>query len=226
MVKEQTAEDRVVVADRVRIKVQIVEDHEIVAKAFKDLIDESNEAVTTGVFYDIASFRRSLLTSQPDVVLLDKSFPKGGADDNGIDFCVELRKKYPALKIIILTVSNSYADITHSFANGALGYIIKSTSEEELIAGIEAVNAGEQFLCKDSQSLVRKHAGEKEPVLSDSDLLVLLLLANGHTEQEIGDHIFRSHLTVKWRMSLLREKLDAKNGPNLVAIAFRKGLIA
>jgi len=209
---------------RQKIRVQIVEDHDIVAKGFRNVIDNSGVAITTAIFHDIPSFRFALLRSQPDVVLLDKQFKEGEADENGIDYCRELRKKYPAMKVIILTVSKNFSDITHSKQNGALGYVVKGVRHTELIACIEAVYHGEEYLSKEAQELMDKINDDRGD-LSAADLLMLQWLADGNTGQEIAEKIFRSLATFNDRKERLCKKMGARNVHHLVAMAFRAKLV-
>lgn len=208
-----------------KIEVQVVDNDPGVTKGYEEIINRSSAAVTTGVYSSITSFRRGLLQSQPAVVLLDNRFSKSGSDKSGIDFCQELRKHYPSLKIIILTFSESYSDIRRALANGAHGYIVKGAPEEEIIACIEYVNAGNQFLCAEAESLKNKHEGRINNTPTDDELELLKLIAEGYTEAEIGKKIDRALPTVKWRINNLRMKLDAINLPNLIAIAFRNGYV-
>jgi len=194
------------------IDVQIVDDHISVAKGFSLILNESGRVRVTEKYYDLKSCREGLEKGTPDVLLLDIALPDG----DGVDFCTEIRKKYPELKIIMLTGYEEFNIVKHALDNGAHGYILKNAEPEEISAGIEAVCKGEQFLCKKTDLLMKDKKETKAVVLTDREKEVLKYIALGHTTKEIAELICRDTETVKFNRKNLFIKLKVKNMAELI----------
>ncbi|MDR2026035.1 MAG: response regulator transcription factor, partial [Prevotellaceae bacterium] len=102
------------------ISVQIVDDHNLFADSFSGTINESKFAHVTGVYYSLKSCREGLAKQLPDVILLDIEM----GDGDGIEFCAEITKTYPALKVIMVTGFREFNIAKHALHNGAHGYIL------------------------------------------------------------------------------------------------------
>jgi DNA-binding NarL/FixJ family response regulator len=139
------------------ITLSIVEDQKLMAKSLSKMINESDAIRVLSVYYDLKSCYEGLLKESPDILLLDIGLPDG----DGVDFCAEVTKLYPALKVIILTGYKEFNIVKHALLNGASGYILKNAEPAEMFAGIEAVTRGEQFLCDEIDLLLKdkKEAG-------------------------------------------------------------------
>ncbi|WP_270087858.1 response regulator [Sphingobacterium sp. SYP-B4668] len=202
------------------IKVAIVDDHKILTEGLKSLIEESGIAKVVGVAHSATECRNSIGFWKPDVLLLDVGLP----DINGVDLCKELKELFPELKVLALTTHNEYSVVRQMLENGALGYLIKNAMTEEVLAGIQAVAAGETFLCHEIDVLM-KRPKETHLWLSQREREMLKLVAEGLTNGEIADRIFLSPETVKSYRKNLLLKLDAKNTAVLVRIALEQKLI-
>lgn len=202
------------------IKVHITDDHKMFVEGLTASINESAIACVTRVSYTLEECRRNLSEELPDVLLLDISMPDG----NGVDFCEEIHRKYPDMKILILTTHDEYSIAKRVIANGASGYVLKNSLSEEVIAGIETIMTGEIFLCEEIDVLIKKHTDQ--PVwLSSREQELLRLIVDGHTNQEIADKLFLSVETIKSYRKNLIQKLGAKNSMILVKMAIEKKLI-
>ena len=202
------------------IKVAIVDDHKILTDGLKSLIEESGIAKVVGVAHSGAECQNSIGFWKPDVLLLDVGLP----DINGVDLCKELKEHLPELKILALTTHNEYSVVRQMLENGALGYLIKNAMTEEVLAGIQAVAAGETFLCHEIDVLM-KRPKETHLWLSQREREMLKLVAEGLTNGEIADRIFLSPETIKSYRKNLLLKLNAKNTAVLVRIAIEQKLI-
>ncbi|WP_417359372.1 response regulator [Galbibacter sp.] len=202
------------------INVAIVDDHKILTDGLKSLIEESGIAKVVGVAHSGAECRNSIGFWKPDVLLLDVGLP----DINGVDLCKELKEHLPELKILALTTHNEYSVVRQMLENGALGYLIKNAMTEEVLAGIQAVAAGETFLCHEIDVLM-KRPKETHLWLSQREREMLKLVAEGLTNGEIADRIFLSPETIKSYRKNLLLKLNAKNTAVLVRIAIEQKLI-
>lgn len=202
------------------IKVHITDDHKMLVEGLSFSIHESGVAKVTGTSYTLAECRSALATQTPDVLLLDLNLPDG----SGIDFCQEVRLKYPDIKLLVLTTHDEYSIAKRVLDNGASGYILKNSLSEEVITGIEAVMNGEIFLCDEIDVLMKKQS--EQPIwLTAREQELLRLIVDGYTNQEIADKVFLSIETIKTYRKNLILKLGAKNSMMLVKMAIEKKLI-
>jgi DNA-binding NarL/FixJ family response regulator len=184
------------------------------------LINETNIATVTGVSYSLSGCRNAIAFKRPDVLLLDIKLPDG----NGVDFCAEIRKKYPALKILALTTHDEYSVVRRMMENGANGYILKNALSEEIISGIEAVMNGEVFLSEEVDHLIKKQKNQAI-WLTARERELLRLIVNGYTNQEMADELYLGVETIKTYRKNLILKLGAKNSMILVKMAIENQLI-
>ncbi len=203
------------------INLQIVDDHKMVVESLSKLINDSGKARVTEVYYDLESCRRGLVETRPDILLLDIGLPDG----DGVDFCSEIKKIYPELKIIMLTTYNEFSIAKRALHNGALGYILKNAESEEMLAGIDAVSNGEQFLCEEIDILLKDRKNEDVVWLSNREKEVLKYIAEGNTTKEIADTIYRDTETVRTYRRNLLIKLNAKNTAELIKKSYEMKLI-
>lgn len=202
------------------IRVAIVDDHKVLAEGLEHIINSSGLGQVTNKAYSIADCREMLEHSRPDVLILDVSL----ADGNGIDLCPEIRKKYPDVKILMLT---SYAEsvvIARALEEGALGYVLKNSMPEEIIEGICTVASGERFLCDEAQSLLKKNH-ERQIPLSPREREILKLIVEGYTIREISDKLYLGFETVRSYCKYLHTKLDVRNTASLVRKAIEQKLV-
>lgn len=202
------------------IKVHIIDDHKMLVEGLSVSINESGIARVNGVSYTLAECRKKIAFNAPDVLLLDLNLPDG----SGIDFCLEVRQKYPKVKVLVLTTHDEYSVARRVMENGAAGYILKNALSEEVIAGIEIVMNGEIFLC-DEVDILMNRKREHQIWLTTREQDLLRLIVNGHTNQEIADKLYLSVETIKTYRKNLILKLGAKNSMILVKMAIENKLI-
>lgn len=201
--------------------VQIVDDHKMIVESLSKLISESGIARVTQVYYDLSSCRKGLPGNLPDILLLDIGLPDG----DGVDFCAEITKQYPGLKVIMLTTYREFSIAKRALHNGALGYILKNAESEEMLAGIETVSYGEPFLCEEINLLLKEKVNEDIVWLSKREKEVLTYIAEGYTSKEIADRICRDEETVRTYRRNLLIKLNARNTPEAVKKGYEMKLI-
>jgi len=203
------------------IKVSIADDHKMVVKSLSNMINESNIAQVKDVYFNLKSCREGLAQSLPDVLLLDIGMPDG----DGIDFCADITKIYPELKIIMLTSYKEFNVAKRALHNGALGYVLKNAEPEEIFAGIEAVNKGEQFLCEEIDILLKNKLNNQVVWYSPREKEVMQHIANGFTSKEIANKIFIDEETVKTYRKNILIKINAKNAFEMVKKAYEQNLV-
>jgi DNA-binding NarL/FixJ family response regulator len=202
------------------IKVAIVEDHKVVAEGFERLINESGIAEVVGKAYSVADCWALLSEKQADVLLLDVNLPDG----NGIEICPEIKDRYPALGILMLTSYSERTIIMRVLDEGASGYILKNAMSEEIIEGIRVVASGERFLCEEVDVLLKNM--ESQPVrLSRREQELLRLIVAGQSNGEIADSMCLGYETIKSYRKNLILKLGAHNTAQLVRMAIEQKLV-
>jgi len=203
------------------IKVSITDDHKMVVKSLSKMINESGIAQVKDVYFNLKSCRLGLAKSLPDVLLLDIGMPDG----DGVDFCAEITKTYPRLKIIMLTSYKEFNVAKRALHNGALGYVLKNAEPEEIFSGIETVSKGEQFLCEEIDILLKNKKKEKVVWYSPREKEILQYIADGYTTKEIANKIYRNEETVKSYRKNLLIKIVAKNAFEMVKKSIEQNLV-
>jgi DNA-binding NarL/FixJ family response regulator len=189
------------------INVQIADDHTILVRSLSRMINESDFALVTNVYYTLKSCTEGLSKQLPDVLLLDIGMPDG----DGVEFCAAITERYPSLKIIILTGYREFNIAKHALHSGARGYILKNVDLEEMFAGIKTVNSGERFLCREIDVIMEDRKETDAIWLTDIEKSILKLCADGHTRRQIAEIVHRDDETVKSHLKNIRVKLFAKN---------------
>jgi len=201
------------------IKVAIVDDHQIVIDGLEKIVSESGIARLTGKAFNVAGCRKMLEAAQPDVLMLDIGLPDG----SGMDLCPQIKLKYPAINILMLTSYAEYAVISHVLGNGASGYILKNAMPEEIIEGIATVASGKRFVCEEVNVLLKK--GERTGILlTRRERELLNLIVKGHTSGEIADKMCLGYETIRSYRKNLHLKLGAHNTAELTTIAMNMKL--
>ena len=197
-----------------RLRVMLVDDHEVVRKGLRFLIESADDLDVVGEAASVAEAVRQAHQSQPDVVVMDVRLPDG----SGIEAARDIRARRQATRVLMLT---SYADelaVFSSIMAGAAGYLLKEVNGAELLAGIRAVATGKSLLdpAVTGAVLERIRTGSKtsrDPKLSRlsaQEERILKLVAQGNTNAEIGDQMTLSAKTVKNYVSTILSKLEVR----------------
>lgn len=201
-------------------RVIIVDDHVLIVEAIEKIINESGDIQVVDRAFTADSCRWKLKAELPDVLLLDIGLPDG----DGIELCAELLRQYPSLKILMLTTYAEIAVITRALDSGALGYILKNSTSEEVLEGIRTVADGERFLCDKVEVLLKKST-QNRITLTGRERELLKLVVEGKTNVEIADKMCLAYQTVKGYRSNLVFKLEVRNTAELIKIATDQKLI-
>ena len=208
------------------IRVLLVEDHEMVAQSFVTLLAAEDDIEILGVAQDVASARREAAAQTPDVILMDYHLPDG----NGIDSAKDIKATVPDVKIIILTGSSDERILPEAIEAGCSGYLTKTKGIDELIAAVRSAHEGnavipEAMLGRLVSSPQRQTPGVGSD-LSERELEVLTLLAEGLATKAIAEQLYLSVHTVRNHIQRILMKLDAHSKLEAVAIGLREGIIA
>jgi DNA-binding NarL/FixJ family response regulator len=202
-------------------RVFIVDDHYMVIEGIRSLLQNEKTIEFVGHAMNAASCLSFLQMQQPDVLLMDINLP----DKSGIDLCKEVKDKYPFIFILGLSTFNQQSFIQKMIANGASGYVLKNATKEELMVGIRTVMKGKLYLSDEAAQSLQKKKNDNIPVLTRREKEVLVLIAEGMTNNEIAKKLFVSSTTVDTHRKNLLAKFDAKNTALLIRSASQMQLI-
>jgi two-component system response regulator DevR len=197
------------VGETPKIRVFLLDDHEVVRRGLKELLEAEGDIEVVGESGSAAEATRRIPALRPDVAVLDGRLPDG----SGIDVCREIRSRMPEVAALILT---SYDDDEALFAAimaGAAGYVLKQIRGTDLVDAVRRVAAGQSLLdpAVTQQVLDRLRKGPEEndalAPLTDQERRILELIGEGMTNRQIGAEMFLAEKTVKNYVSSLLSKL-------------------
>ena len=212
------------------LRVLVVDDHDLFRTGLRNLLEEEGVNVVGEAENGETAIRlASDLT--PDVVIMDLNMPGAG----GVETTRRLSSLAPLSRVVVLTISADDDDVMNAVMAGACGYLLKDSSIQELIAGIRAASAGESLISPQiaAKVLQRLRAQSKDAdaaeviraELSDRELEVLKLIANGKDNAQIARELFISPKTVKNHISNILMKLQIENRIQAAVYAVRSGIV-
>lgn len=214
-------------------KVMIVDDHDMVRLGLKTYLSLEPdmevvlEASNGKEALDLLVAREQAGEALPDLVLMDLMMP----EMDGIQATRAISGRYPGIKIVILTSFLEDDKVMEGIEAGAVSYVLKSVSSDELVYALKGALRGMPVMNSEvSQALARgirqKSAQTEDEGLTAREKEVLMLIAEGKSNKEISEELFISIKTVKTHVSNLLMKLDAEDRTQLAIYAHRKGLIS
>ncbi len=213
-----------------KIRVLLAEDHTIVRKGIRSLLDSEPTIEVVGEAENGREAVEKTAQLRPHIVLLDHTMPVL----NGLEATRQIRKYYPEAKVLILTMHTNEEYIFQFLQAGAAGYLVKQSAPTDLVAAIHAVYQGQSFLSPAISKTVideyLRQVGMTHPHASDDKLTarereVLQLLAEGCSNRKIAEQLQLSVKTVGVHRLNLMEKLDIHDITELTKYAIRKGMI-
>lgn len=212
-----------------KIKILLADDHQILLDGLKSMLEEEDDFEIVGTANNGVEALQCLDNLEADVLVLDLYMPRM----DGIEATAIANKKYPNLKILILTTNDEGSIITEILKNGASGYLLKNASQKELVRGIRLAKAGktvlsDQVTAKMIESMQQEHSKSKQPKIpkiTNREKEVLEYIAQEYTAQEIANELFVSLNTIITHRRNLFVKLDVKNSVGLVRKSMEYGII-
>ncbi|QJB35104.1 response regulator transcription factor [Chitinophaga oryzae] len=210
-----------------KIKLAITDDHLLVINGLKAMLAPYPHITIVYESSVATTLMEALPAAQPDVLLLDIQMP----DIDGLELCKLVHKNHPDIRIIALTNFMESHYIKQMLRNGASGYLLKNTDQEALVAAIEQVYNGEQFLDAGikqqllHEMLTGQRSSGYEIPLTRREKEILQLIAEEHSNQQIAEKLFISLRTVETHRLNLTQKLAVKNTAGLVKEAIKRGLV-
>ena len=202
----------------------LADDHALFRGGVKWIIKEHADLEVIGEASDGLELLQILKKSNPNMVILDISMP----NLQGLEATREIKKIYPHIRILLLTMHKKKEFIQKGIAGGADGFLLKEEADEVLLHAILAIRQGKKFISPLlSQEVADLLLGEKKPeLLSTREKEVLHLLANGKSVKDIADLLFISTHTVRRHRENIMKKLNLKGMIDLLKYAFAEGYIS
>ena len=204
------------------IRVLSVDDHEIMRGGVRFLLLAFDDLELVGEAQRGEDAVRLCRETNPDVVLVDMKM--SGMD--GIQTTSAIKAASPDVQVLILTSFHDHDLVRRSMEAGAVGYVLKDASKEDLAAAIRAARAGQTTMAPEAAEDLLTGSHDSVTNLTDREREVLLLLAQGMTNKQIGKQLHLSPFTVRHHVSQLIKKLGAANRAAVVATATQRGLIS
>ncbi|QTD40550.1 response regulator transcription factor [Sporosarcina sp. Te-1] len=210
------------------MKIVIADDHAVVRSGFMYILNYQEDMEVVATAADGLEAYEMVAKHYPDILLMDLSMPPG---ESGLIATGKIKEDFPETKIIILTMYDDEEYLFHVLKNGASGYVLKNSPDEELLTAIRTVYDGGTYIHPSmATSLVRQFVQkdfqeeETDPykILSRREIEILPLVAKGYGNKEIAEKLYISVKTVEAHKSKMMEKLNLKSRPELVEYALKK----
>lgn len=211
------------------IRVMLVDDHQVVRKGLKALIESENGVQVICEASSGEEGLKNIDECSPDLVITDMSMP----GISGIELTKQLKNSHPDLGVLVLSMHDDEEYIMDALNAGAMGYLTKDAPTEEIHEAINRVATGKMYYSSSltdilARQIIRKSKREdilESKNMTEREMEVLQLIIKGFSNKEIADKLIVSKRTVDKHRSNLMKKLDAKNTADIVRIAYESKLV-
>jgi two-component system, NarL family, nitrate/nitrite response regulator NarL len=203
------------------IRIIIVDDHPVVLEGIESILRNMIDIELVGKAASAFDAIALLKEHSADVVITDINLP----EISGIDLCKKISKEFPLVKVIAMSTFQDKAYISEMIQNGALAYLTKSASPDEIEKAIHAAMNNQMTISVSNYSSATLPSDSNAPIITRREKEVLQLIAEGHTNKEIADKLFVSQSTVDSHRKNLLAKFNAQNTASLITHAAKAGLV-
>src|SRR5499427_716428 len=210
-------------SDNTPITVFLLDDHEIVRRGVRDLLEAESDISVVGEAGTAASALARIPALRPDVAVLDVRLPDG----DGVSVCRDIRSRMPQVACLMLTSFGDDEALFDAIMAGAAGYVLKQIRGTDLVGAVRTVASGRSLLDPEAASRVmarmRDQARRSDPLagLTGQERKILELIGEGLTNRQIGERLFLAEKTVKNYVSALFAKLGMERRTQAAAYAAR-----
>ncbi|HEV2370702.1 MAG TPA: response regulator transcription factor [Streptosporangiaceae bacterium] len=206
-----------------QIGVFLLDDHEIVRRGVRDLLEAEPDITVVGEAGTASSALARIPALKPDVAVLDVRLPDG----DGVSVCREIRSKMPEVSCLMLTSFGDDEALFDAIMAGASGYVLKQIRGTDLVGAVRTIASGKSLLDPEAAARVMRHMREQaqasDPLsgLTGQERRILELIGEGLTNRQIGEQLFLAEKTVKNYVSALFAKLGMERRTQAAAYAAR-----
>jgi DNA-binding NarL/FixJ family response regulator len=211
-----------------KTRLMLVDDHKVLRSGLRALINQQPDLEVVAEADSTRDARTLVESKHPDLVILDLTLPGGGS----LELIGELVERGPLPRVMVLSMHNDPAYARAALGAGATGYVVKTVSEEDLLAAIRAVRRGKAVVDLDDEARTASvfgvggsHSIHVTAGLSEREREVLTLLGHGHTNQSVAEQLDISPKTVATYRARIAEKLGLKTTADFVRYATDTGLL-
>jgi DNA-binding NarL/FixJ family response regulator len=209
--------------------VLLADDHAVVRSGLRTVLESEPDIEVVAEAEDGSEAVEKALANEVDLAILDVSMPRL----TGLQATVELLRRRPGVRVLILSVHDSEQYFFEALKAGASGYVLKTAANRDLVEACRASMRGEPFLypraltalIRDYLDRARRGEAVPEDPLTPRELQVVKLIAEGYTSDEIAADLVISRKTVDHHRARVLEKLGLRNGAELTRYAIRRGLV-
>lgn len=207
------------------MRVLIADDHQVVREGLKRILSEASEIKVVGEAGNAFQLMESLRSENWDVVILDINMP----GKSGIDVLKEIKKQYPRLPVLILSMYPEDQFALRAFKAGAAGYLTKAGASDELVVAVRKIQRGGKYVSssvaeKLAEALNEPNERALHERLSDREFQVFKMIAEGKTVGSIAEEISLSVKTISTYRSKILEKMNLRNNAEIMRYAVEHGL--
>lgn len=207
-----------------KITLVLADDHRLFRDGMKAMLQTDSDMVVVGEAEQGSSLLSVLASTIPNVLLLDVSMP----EDNGLALLPTIKKQFPATKCLMLTMHDDVQYVLRSLKLGADGYVLKEVDAEELKTAIREIHAGRKYFKNKISDLIVTNLLDPPPpetLLSEREVQIVHLVAEGKITKEIAEQLCVSVRTVETHRSRIMKKLGVANSAEMVRTAYERKLI-
>jgi len=206
------------------VTIVLIDDHAILRQGLRSLLEREHDLQVVGEASSPGEALAVVQRTRPAIVLLDMKLSPG-SDNDGLGLCTQLTKRYPGLGVLVLSTFVDDALVVSAIQHGACGYVVKDVDTQELVRAIRLVaQNGSAFDSRSAAAMMRSiHAPQAPSPLTQRELSVLRLVANGLSNRGIAAHLYLSETTVKFHVRNIMRKLDATSRAEAVYKATKNG---
>jgi len=215
-----------------KIKVALVDDHQIVRDGIRSLLTGLPDIEVIDEACDAKCILNKLQSIKPDIIIVDISLP----EISGIELTKIITSEYPSIRVLVLSMYTNQEFIFNAIKAGAKGYLPKNITRDELLEGIREIYKGNEYFSKDVSSIILKSYLKQvkdpervdafqEEKLTPREMEILKFVAEGYSNQLIADKLFISVRTVESHKNHIMQKLELTTTVDLVKYALKNKII-
>jgi DNA-binding NarL/FixJ family response regulator len=208
------------------IRVLIADDHAIVRRGVRQILEETSDIEVTGEAASASELWPKVREGRCDAVVLDVNLP----GRSGLELLGDIKRERPELPVLILTVHSEDQYAVRALKAGASGFLTKESAPEKLVDAVRKIAQGRRFITPEvadklASSVARGEQGPPHEALSDREFQILKMIASGKTVSQIGRELALSVKTISTHRTRILKKMNLKTNSELTHYAIRNGLV-